>query len=130
MNSPIVSHALVIVFNLVALCFMTCAISGLVLFLFKAQQVNAVMRHPLLEHRPFKAYPFSIQASIFLDYFLRLMFPRTDFWLIGHANAQLKHVDPKTVPMSLKWPIVGFWGSCWVGLLAMITLWIIITLKL
>ena len=58
-----------------------------------------------------------------LDYFFRLMFPGTRFWLIGNANRLLAHVDPKQVPLSLKWPVVGFWGACWLGLIAMIALW-------
>ena len=58
-----------------------------------------------------------------LDYFFRLMFPGTRFWLVGNANRLLAHVDPKQVPLSLKWPVVGFWGACWLGLIAMIALW-------
>lgn len=63
-----------------------------------------------------------------LDYFLRLAFPRTKWWLIGHANKQLAHVDPKRVPLDVKWPIIGFWGACWLGLLAMISLWAMLLL--
>ncbi|KAG1366111.1 hypothetical protein G6F59_018837 [Rhizopus arrhizus] len=63
-----------------------------------------------------------------LDYFFRLMFPGSRFWLIGNANDLLGHVDPKKTPLALKWPIVGFWGSCWLGLIAMIVQWIMLYL--
>lgn len=121
--------ALMMTFSLFTLCFITCLISGAVLFFLKAKRANDVMRYPLLKQHPFKAYPFSVQASIFLDYFFRLMFPGVSFWLIGHANRELSHVDPKTVPLDVKWPIVGFWGSCWLGLIAMSSLWILLAFR-
>lgn len=121
MQAGMYSQTVTFLFSLFVLCFITCTISGLVLFLFKARRANEELRHPLLQHRPFKQYPFAIQASIMLDYFLRLAFPRTKWWLIGHANKQLAHVDPKRVPLDVKWPIIGFWGACWLGLLAMIS---------
>lgn len=115
-------------FSLFVLCFVTCSISGIVLFFFKAKQINARLKHPYLEHRAFNQYPLAIQAAIMLDYFFRLMFPGTRFWLIGNANRLLAHVDPKQVPLSLKWPVVGFWGACWLGLIAMIALWTLLFL--
>ncbi len=122
------SQTFIFVFSLFALCFITCTICGLVLFFWKSQRVNSVLKHPLLEHRPFRQYSFSIQAAIFLDYFLRLAFPRAKRWVAGYANYQLKHVDPKQVPLDVKWPIIGFWGSCWIGLIAMIALWAMLLL--
>ena len=80
-------------FSLFVLCFVTCSISGIVLFFFKAKQINARLKHPYLEHRAFNQYPLAIQAAIMLDYFFRLMFPGTRFWLIGNANRLLAHVD-------------------------------------
>ena len=62
-------------FSLFVLCFVTCSISGIVLFFFKAKQINARLKHPYLEHRAFNQYPLAIQAAIMLDYFFRLMFP-------------------------------------------------------
>ncbi|CCN03627.1 hypothetical protein L518_3061 [Bordetella bronchiseptica MBORD675] len=128
MQAGMYSQTVTFLFSLFVLCFITCTISGLVLFLFKARRANEELRHPLLQHRPFKQYPFAIQASIMLDYFLHLAFPRTKWWLIGHANKQLAHVDPKRVPLDVKWPIIGFWGACWLGLLAMISLWAMLLL--
>ena len=80
-------------FSLFVLCFVTCSISGIVLFFFKAKQINARLKHPYLEHRAFNQYPLAIQAAIMLDYFFRLMFPGTRFWLVGNANRLLAHVD-------------------------------------
>ncbi len=124
MHTPAMSMA----FSLFVLCFITCAISGIVLFFFKARQINETLKHPYLQHRPFSGYPLSIQAAIMLDYFFRILFPRSRFWLIGNANTLLAHVDPKKVPLSLKWPVVGFWGGCWLGIVAMIVLWALIFL--
>lgn len=122
------SPIFIYIFSLLATCFITCTISGLYLFFVAQRQVNAELKHPYLKHKPFGQYPFSIRAAIFLDYFLRLMFPRTKFWIVGHANEQLAHVDPKRVPLAVKWPIVGFWGACWLGLIAMIALWTMLLL--
>ena len=120
--------ALALAFSLFVLCFVTCSISGIVLFFFKAKRINARLKHPYLEHRAFNQYPLAIQAAIMLDYFFRLMFPGTRFWLVGNANRLLAHVDPKQVLLSLKWPVVGFWGACWLGLIAMIALWTLLFL--
>ncbi|MFU1914537.1 hypothetical protein ACLQ9F_00810 [Bordetella avium] len=117
------SQTFVFVFSLFVLCFITCTLCGLVLFFWKAPRVNAVLKHPLLEHRPFRQQPLSIQAAIFLDYFLRLTMPGGKRWVAGYANQLLKHVDPKQVPLDVKWPLIGFWGGCWVGLIAMVALW-------
>ncbi|WP_241049996.1 hypothetical protein [Achromobacter xylosoxidans] len=119
MHSP----AMAMAFSLFVLCFITCSLCGLVLFFVKSKQINAAFKHPYLQHRPFERYPLAIKAAIMLDYFFRLMFPGTRFWLIGNANDLLAHLDPKKAPLALKWPIVGFWGSCWLGLIAMIMLW-------
>ncbi|WAI85659.1 MULTISPECIES: hypothetical protein [Achromobacter] len=124
MHSPVMAMA----FSLFVLCFITCTLSGIVLFFFKCKEINARLKHPYLQHRPWAQYPLSIQAAIMLDYFFRLMFPGTRLWLIGNANDLLGHVDPKQTPLSLKWPIVGFWGSCWLGLIAMIVLWVMLFL--
>jgi len=35
----------------------------------------------------------------------------------------LKHVDPQDIPTNVKWPIVGLWGGCFIGMIAMLTLW-------
>ena len=61
-----------------------------------------------------------------LDYFLRLAFPKSNAWLAGHANKLLRHVDPDDIPTDVKWPIIGLWGGCAVGMVAMLTLWILL----
>ncbi|AUL47947.1 membrane protein [Bordetella trematum] len=123
------SQAFVFVFSLFVLCFVTCAICGAVLFFWKAPRINAEFKHPLLARRAFRQYPFAIQAGIFLDYFLRLSFPRSKRWVAGYANQQLSHVDPKQVPLDAKWPIIGFWGSCFLGIIAMVSLWTLLLLS-
>ena len=56
MHSPVMAMA----FSLFVLCFITCSLSGIVLFFFKSKQINATLKHPYLQHRPFKQYPLSI----------------------------------------------------------------------
>lgn len=124
MYSPFIAMS----FSLFVPCFITFSLCGLALFFFKREQINAELRHPYLQYRPFKRYPLSIQAAIMLDYFFRLMFPHSRFWLIGHANDLLAHIDPKKTPLAPKWPIIGFWGACWLGLIAMIVLWTLLLL--
>ncbi len=76
MFDPALAHAaLRIAFALFVTCAATCAICGVALFFFKAARINAVLKHPYLEHRAFEQYPFAIRATIFLDYFFRLAFP-------------------------------------------------------
>jgi hypothetical protein len=64
--------------------------------------------------------------AILLDYFLRLAFPNSNFWIIGNANRLLRHIDPADVPTRIKWPLFGLWGGCFVGIAAMILMWILI----
>lgn len=124
MFDPALVHAVLrIAFALFVACAITCAVCGVALFFFKAARVNAVLKHPYLEHRPFKHYPFAIRATIFLDYFFRLAFPRGKVWVLGQANRLLSHVQPRQVPLDVKWPVVGFWGACWLGLFSMLALW-------
>jgi len=110
-------------FSLLVACFFASVISAIALF-FTHRRINAVMKHPYLEKQAFHQYPFSLQAAILLDYFWRISFPRSSFFLTGHANKLLKNIDPRELPISIKWPIVGFWGGCFVGILAMIVVWI------
>ena len=74
MHSP----AMAMAFSLFVLCFITCSLSGLVLFFFKSRQINAALKHPSLQHRPFERYPLAIKAvaegkanekAIVTDYF-------------------------------------------------------------
>ncbi|SAI58283.1 membrane protein [Bordetella ansorpii] len=120
---PALAPFLRVAFSLFVACFITCSICGFVLFFMKSKRINAVLKHPYLEQRPFAQYPFAIRATIFLDYFFRLAFPGASFWVIGESNRLLKHIQPKQIPLDVKWPLIGFWGACWLGLLSMIVLW-------
>jgi len=120
--------ALRIAFSLLVACVAVCVISGIYLYLFKLRRANEVMQHPYLKHGPFDRFPLSIRAAIVLDYFFRLAMPGSQFWLVGHANRQLAHVDPDTVPTDVKWPILGFWGGCWIGIVALLALWLFLFL--
>ena len=107
--------------------FITCAmvffISGAYLMLFKIRYANELFQHPYLTQRTFGQYSLSIKMTIVLDYFLRIAFPKSDTWIAGNANELLKHVDPQDIPTNVKWPIVGLWASCFIGMVAMLTLW-------
>ncbi len=120
-NTPI-AYVFTFSFSLLVACFAAAAISGLVLMMTH-RRINQVFQHPFLEHRAYHQYPLAIQASIMLDYFLRIIFPGGKWSLVGNANRLLKHIDPRDVPISVKWPIVGLWGGCFVGLLAMMVVW-------
>lgn len=120
------TQVLAYAFSLVTLCFIVCALCGILLFFVQTDKINAVFQHPLLKHGSFRQFPLVVKTTIFQDYFFRLAFPGFNFGIFGHANRQLKHVEPRNVPFSLKAPIVGFWASCWVGLVAMIAVWVIL----
>ncbi|OZI46490.1 hypothetical protein [Bordetella genomosp. 4] len=124
MSTPVLAYA----FSLVTLCFIVCSICGVLLFFVQTDSINATLKHPLLKHGSFRQFPLVIKTSILQDYFFRLAFPGFNFGLFAHANKQLSHVEPKRVPFSVKAPIVGFWVSCWVGLIAMIAVWVILFL--
>lgn len=120
-NTPI-AYVFTFSFSLLVACFSAAAISALAVWLTH-RRINTFFKHPFLEHRAFHQYPLAIQASIMLDYFLRIVFPRSTWSLLGHANRMLKHIDPRDIPLSVKWPVVGLWGGCFVGLLAMVVVW-------
>jgi hypothetical protein len=113
-----------IAFTVLMTCVSVTVISGIYLYLFKLRRANEVMQHPYLKHAPFDRLPVGVRAAILLDYFFRLAMPRSQFWLVGHANRQLAHVNPDKVPVDVKWPILGFWGGCWLGIVAMLVLWL------
>ncbi|HYG42406.1 MAG TPA: hypothetical protein VEA17_05745 [Bordetella sp.] len=120
------TQVLAYAFSLVTLCFLVCSICGILLFFVRTDHINNALQHPLLKHGPFRRFPLVVKTTILQDYFFRLAFPGFNFGLFAHANKQLSHVDPKRVPLSVKLPIVGFWASCWVGLVAMIAVWVIL----
>lgn len=118
------AYALSASFAILIACLFTTLVCGIVLFFVKWRSVNEAFKHPLLELKSFKRYPFSLQAAMTLDYFLRLMFPgKTGMGLIGNANRLLKHVEPKQLPFEARWPVAGFWGGCFFGLIAMVCVW-------
>ena len=120
------TQVLAYAFSLVTLCFIVCSLCGILLFFVQTDKINAALKHPLLKHGSFRQFPLVVKTSIFQDYFFRLAFPGFNFGVFAHANRQLSHVEPKRVPFSIKAPIVGFWVTCWVGLVAMIAVWVIL----
>ena len=120
------SLALVFSFSLFIACSFVFFISGAYLLMFKINKANQLFKHPYLTQRAFRQYPLNLRMTIVLDYFLRLAFPKSDVWLAGNANQLLKHVDPDNIPTDVKWPIIGLWGGCAVGMVAMLALWILL----
>lgn len=110
-------------FSLFITCTFVFVISGVYLLMFKIKQANQLYQHPYLREKNFNQFSISIRLTIILDYFLRTLFSRTNLWFAKNANQLLSHVDPKEIPTSVRWPIVGLWGSCMIGLVAMLTLW-------
>ena len=110
-------------FSLFITCSFVFVISGAYLLLFKINEANTLFKHPYLREKKFNQFTISIRLTIILDYFLRILFSRTNLWFAKNANQLLSHVDPKEIPMSVRWPIVGLWGGCIIGLLSMVTLW-------
>jgi len=117
---------LVICFSLFIACAFAFFISAAYLLLFKMKKANRLFKHPYLEGRDYAKYPLNIRMEILLDYFVRLMFPTSVVWLAANSNRLLHHVNPKSIPMDVKWPIVGLWGSCLIGTPVMVTLWILL----
>jgi len=116
-------------FTLFVACALTTIVSGAVLLLFKRRRLNQVMRHPYLQQRAWEALPWSARATILLDYFLRLSFPRKTTWMFGDANRLLAHVAPAEVPSALTWPLYGLWIGCGVGLIVMLLLWALLLMS-
>jgi len=110
-------------FSLFVACAVVCLISATYLYLFKLRRTNEIMQHPYLARAPYDRLPMNLRVGVLLDYFLRVSFPTSSFWLAGHANKVLAHVNPRTVPTDVKWPLIGLWGGCLLGLPAMLVLW-------
>jgi len=115
-----------ICFSLFVACAVVCLVSAAYLYLFKLRRANEIMQHPYLARAPYDRLPLSLKLAILLDYFLRISFPTSNFWLAGHANKVLAHVNPKHVPTDIKWPLIGLWGGCLLGLPVMLVLWSIL----
>src|SRR5690606_13196970 len=120
MFDTFVFYALPLSFTLLVACALTALVSAGVLFMFRLRVTNQTLKHPYLDKFPWARFPLSIKAAILLDYFLRLAFPRSKFWIIGDANHRLAHVQPQYVSAHIKWPLMGLWVGCFVGLCAML----------
>lgn len=120
------TYAISLFFVVLASCLAICVISALILFVFRAKRINDAMVHPLLAYGPFGRLPWTARIEIVLDYFFRMMWPRSRFWLVGQANVTLSHVDPGSVPSWVRRPIIAFWGSCMLGLFAAIVMWALV----
>lgn len=130
MSDTIVAYLLPLAFALLIACALTSIVCGAILLLFKLRRTNAEFRHPYLKTQAWDRYPVSIRASILLDYFFRLAWPKSRFWIVGDANRLLAHVHPDDVPSTLKWPIIGLWGGCLIGSVAMLLVWALILIKM
>ena len=124
--SPTIPAALVVTFSLFIACAFAFFVSGAYLLLFKIKKANRLLKHPYLNDRAYGQYPLNIRTEILLDYFIRLTFPTSNVWLAANSNHLLAHVDPKSVPMDVKWPIMGLWASCFIGTPIMVTLWVLL----
>lgn len=121
-------YALPFLFTVLVACALTTLVSGLYLWLFRIQITNNTLRHPYLDHQAWDRYPLPLKIAMLLDYFLRLAFPSSQFWIIGHANRLLSHVDRSKVPTTVKWPLMGLWGGCFIGIVAMLAVWVVLLL--
>lgn len=128
MLSEFVRYALPLAGTLMIACALTSLVSGAYLLLFNLRRSNQVLRHPYLDQYPWEKLSFSLKAGVLLDYFLRLNFPKRQSSLFGNANRLLKHVQPDDVPMGVKWPLMGLWGGCFLGMISMLAVWILIAL--
>jgi len=115
--------ALTFAFCLFIACTFVFFVAGAYLLFFKIHKANRLFKHPYLAERSFNSYPMSIRMGIILDYFLRLTFLKSKVWLAGHSNRLLAHIHPQDIPTDVRWPIMGLWGSCLIGMIAMMTMW-------
>lgn len=110
--------------SLAMMAFAVVLLSMLFAFVLRWRELNEYYQHPLPKQRHFKSLPFSMQAGVYLDIFLRLMLPRKKTGMTGNANAMLAHIDPSQVPFGMRWPIVGFWGGMLLGLAAQLAFFV------
>lgn len=115
-----------IVFTLLLVCLLVTIFSCLYLFLNAIHKTNHFLKHPLLNYLSWDRLTLSNKTGILLDYFIRLFFPNATWSLTKNANQQLAHIDPKQVPISIKLPILGLWGGCFLGSITMVVLWVLI----
>jgi len=116
-------------FTVLVACILTCLVSALFLYL-NIRRINQALRHPYLKQYRWEQLPATLKLSVTLDYFLRLSFPRGKWWVVGQANRLLSEVEPTDISLRLRWPVVGFWGGCFLGIIAMLVLWTMILLTM
>lgn len=129
MLSTLVHYALPFSATLLVACAFACLISGLYLFLFNVRKTNLALQHPYLQKYRWEQLSLSLKLGVLLDYFLRLNFPNSDKWIFAQANKLLPHVKADDVPLAIKWPLMGFWGGCLVGIISMLSVWALIGLQ-
>jgi hypothetical protein len=129
MLETVITYLLPLSFTVLVACVLTCLVSALFLYM-NMRRINLALRHPYLQKYRWEALPATVKLTITLDYFLRLAFPRSKWWVIGQANRLLADIEPTEVSMRLRWPIVGFWGGCFLGIAAMLVLWLMILLTM
>lgn len=129
MLETIILYLLPFSFTILVACVMTCVVSALFLYL-NIRRINQAMRHPYLKQYQWEQLPATVKLTITLDYFLRLSFPRSKWWVFGQANRLLAEVEPTDISLRLRWPVVGFWGGCFLGIVAMLVMWLMILLNM
>lgn len=129
MLETLIIYVLPFSFTILVACILTCLVSALFLYL-NIRRINQAMRHPYLQKYRWEQLPATVKLTITLDYFLRLSFPRGKRWVFGQANRLLAETEPTDISLRLRWPVVGFWGSCFLGIIAMLILWAMILLEM
>lgn len=128
-SNALFTFAVSVSISMALLAFVIVVLSLYVGFFARWREINDYYQHPLLDQIPFKDMQFSMQAGVYLDYFLHLLFPKATKGVTGNANLLLKHVDPKVVPLSMRWPIVGFWGGLLLGLTFQVVFFVLIAVN-
>jgi len=129
MLETVIIYLLPFSFTVLVACIMACLVSALFLYL-NIRRINLAMRHPYLKKHHWEQLSWTIKLTITLDYFLRLTFPRSKWWVMGEANRLLAETNPDDIPMRLRWPVVGFWGGVFIGIIAILVLWAMILLSM
>jgi len=125
----LIPYVLSFSFTILVACIMSCLASALFLYL-NLRRINLAMRHPYLKKYRWEQLPATVKLTITLDYFFRMAFPRNKWWVVGQANRLLADVDPTEISMRLRWPVVGFWGGIFIGIIAMLVLWAMLLLAM
>lgn len=125
----VIPYLLSFSFTILVACIMASLVSALVLYL-NIRIINQLMRHPYLKKYRWEQMPATVKLTITLDYFFRLTFPRSKWWVLGQANNLLADVEPTEISMRRRWPVVGFWGGIFIGIVAMLVLWACLLLSM